>query len=250
MRERQITDQRSAPHRKKGDTFVAAARQVFAEMTGTFFLTFFGAGVNLVFRASEGSLQLAAVALANGLTLLVLIPFLGPVSGAHFNPAVTLALAFHRRLSWRRAPFYLSAQLAGATFAASILAAVAPFTLERAVTLPAVSPPAAALAEGILTSLLLLTIYGTVLDPRAPRGFAAPAIALTVTADILIGAPVSGASMNPARSFGPALLAGILAHQWIYWAGPVIGAVLASLLYERCILTSGVPRICHPPGSY
>lgn len=195
-----------------------------AEAVGTFFLVLAGGGAIL---AGAPSL---AVALAFGLAVAVLVYALGHVSGAHFNPAITVAFAATRHFPWRRVPGYLLAQGVGAVAAALVLrlvagdvAAVA--THARLAVLPA------ALVELLASFLLALVIIAVATDKRAAPGAAGLAIGLTVTVDALWAGPLTGASMNPARSLGPALASGSWGGLWLYLTAPVAGACLGMATY-------------------
>jgi len=216
-------------------------RAYTAEFIGTFTLCFIGAGSICAHSLSGGQVGLVGVALAHGLALGIAITALAPVSGGHFNPAVTFGFLLTGRIQPGRALGYWIAQLLGA-FVGGLLVVKA-FPLEA--RLPVMSgvpfPNHGATAfeclwvEFILTFLLVLSVWGTAVDARAPRigGFG---IGLTVTFDILMGGFISGASMNPARSFGPALASGVWTAHWVYWIGPLLGGGAAALLYQNFFL--------------
>jgi aquaporin NIP len=201
-------------------------RPLVAEFIGTFVLVFAGCGAIAVGTASP-----AAVALAFGLAIAVMVYALGHVSGAHFNPAVSIGFAIGRHFPWPRVVAYVVSQAAGAVSAALLLR----LTLGPAVTLGVTSPTSSAgqalVWEAVLTFVLMLVITAVATDVRAVGEAAALAIGGAVTLGSLVGGPVSGASMNPARSLGPALVSGDLASLWIYLLGPVVGASLAALVY-------------------
>jgi aquaporin Z len=212
---------------------------MLVEALGTFFLCF--AGIAAIVNAQN---DLLGVALAHGLALAVAVSIFAGISGAHVNPAVTIGFLAGGRIKLPLAVLYIVSQLAGATLAAVackwMFPAEAVATANLGIPLPApwVSLPVLLVTEGILTFLLMTAIYGTAVDERAKRmkigGFA---IGLTVTFDILAGGPVTGASMNPARSFGPALVQNFFELHWCYWAAPIAGAVVAALLFEHLLLT-------------
>jgi aquaporin Z len=215
-----------------------------AEFLGTFFLCF--AGIAAILSSTTvvgGGGGLVAIALAHGLALSVAVNAFGGISGAHFNPAVTAGFLATRRIAASAAVAYVLAQLAGATTAAAICRAVFPETAVAEAHL-GIPLPAAWASTGVvlgvelvLTFLLMIAIFGTAVDERGRAvkigGFG---IGLTVTFDILAGGPITGASMNPARSFGPALVHGDFAFHWMYWVAPIAGAVIAAVLYDRVIL--------------
>lgn len=213
---------------------------LLAEGVGTFLFFFVGAGSILatagVLGGGSGSADLVAVALAHGLVLAVLVSSFGAISGGHFNPAVTFGVWLVGRITTMRAVWYVWAQLVGALAAGVALFLVFGEGGRRlALGAPAlgagVSPIAGIAVEAILTMVLLFAVFGTAIDPRAPR-LGGLAIGLAVAADILIGGPVTGAAMNPARWFGPAVVAGAYADWYVWWIGPLLGAAIAGLLYR------------------
>jgi aquaporin NIP len=198
-----------------------------AEFIGTFALVFFGCGAIAV-----GHLPADGVALAFGLVIAVMIYALGHVSGAHFNPAVSIGFALGRHFPWPRVATYAVAQVAGATAGALVLRATLGPGVPLGVTHPAGPDSQAVVWEAILTFVLMLVITAVATDVRAVGEAAALAIGGAVALGALVGGPVTGASMNPARSIGPALVAGDVGGLWIYVAGPVLGAAAAALLYR------------------
>lgn len=219
---------------------LAAWRILLAELVGTFFLVFAGAGAIVADRAAGGALGVTGIALAHGLALAVAVTATAAVSGGHLNPAVSVGLWAAGRLPAGRLPWYLGGQLAGAVLAGALLAATYPADAWRAVQLgtpalaPGVDPLRGAAIEAVLTALLLIAVYGTAVDPRAPRvgGFG---IGLTVAFAILAAGPITGAALNPARAFGTAVVAGSWDAHWVYWLGPLAGGVIGALLYERAL---------------
>ena len=176
------------------------------------------------------------MAFAHGLALAVLVSALGPISGGHFNPAVTLAIWIMGKIKPMVAATYVVAQLIGAVAAGFALKAVFADSWQASnIGTPALGPgitPALGIGiEAILTALLVLTVIGTAVDPRAPK-IGGLAIGLAVAADILVGGPLTGAAMNPARWFGPAVAAGASADWYVWWIGPLIGAGVAALIYR------------------
>jgi aquaporin NIP len=201
-------------------------RALAAEFVGTFALVFFGCG------AIANGLPPVAVALAFGLVIAVMIYSLGHISGAHFNPAVSVGFAVGRHLSWRRVGSYAVAQIAGSVAAALILRITLGPDADLGITRPAGSDLQAFAWETILTFFLMLVITAVATDIRAVGQAAALAIGGTVAFGALVGGPISGASMNPARSLGPAMVGGDLTGIWIYLAAPVLGAAAAALAYR------------------
>ncbi|GIW52683.1 MAG: hypothetical protein KatS3mg081_2038 [Gemmatimonadales bacterium] len=212
-----------------------------AEFLGTFALVFIGAGAVVMDTASGGELGLVGVALAHALVLSVMVTAALPVSGGHLNPAVTFALWIARKISGRGAVFYVLAQLSAALLAAFsvkwLLPAAAGTT--TAYGLPRVSAELnfaqAVVLEAIFTIFLVSAVFGTAVSPSAPKvgGFG---IGLVLLSDILVGGPLTGAAMNPARAFGPAVAAGDWHAQAIYWVGPLLGAAVAALLWAALLL--------------
>lgn len=197
-----------------------------AEFVGTFALVLFGCG------AIADGLDPTAVALAFGLVIAVMIYAVGHISGAHFNPAVSVAFAIGRHFPWSRAVTYAIAQTAGALTAAFVLRVSFGPAVPLGVTTPAGSDVQAFAWEAILTLFLVLVITAVATDTRAIGEAAALAIGGTVALGALVGGPISGASMNPARSIGPALVAGDTSHLLVYLAGPLLGACGGAVLYR------------------
>jgi MIP family channel proteins len=214
---------------------------VLAEFVGTFIFVFIGAGSIVANAFLSGTVGLIGIALAHGLALSVVVSALGATSGAHINPAVTIGFLVTRRIIRLLGILYILAQLLGATLAGLLLKAIFPEAIWQAARLgtpglaPNISSGTAILIEAILTFFLLLAVFGTAVDDRAPKigGFG---IGLTVLADIFVGGPLTGAAMNPARTFGPALAGGFWDNNFVYWVGPIIGAIIAALFYEYVIL--------------
>ena len=219
-------------------------KALVGEFIGTFFLCFAGiAAILSNTPAVGGGLGIVGIALAHGLALSVAVSVFGGVSGAHFNPAVTMGMLATKRIQPAGAAMYVVVQLAGATAAAAACQAVFPAAAVSAANLGIPLPAAWAstatvvIVEFILTFLLVTAIFGTAIDARGQAvkigGFG---IGLTVAFDILAGGAVTGASMNPARSFGPALMQGYWAWHPLYWIAPIAGGVVAALVYEHVIL--------------
>ena len=206
-----------------------------AEVAGTFFLVLAGCGAILI-EAQTGALGHGGVALTFGLVVATMIFATGHVSGAHLNPAVTLAFLSLRRMQAREAAVYWSSQLAGAVVASLCLLFLFPQGAGSSgghlgATLPSGAASQSLLLEILLTAMLMFVIVGVATDRRAEGGLAALAIGGAVAVGALWGGPISGASMNPARSLGPALVAGAWAEHWVYWLGPGSGALLGAWTY-------------------
>jgi MIP family channel proteins len=209
------------------------ARRVTAEGLAAFALVFAGCGAIVADRAYGEALGPVGVSLAFGLVIMVMVYATGHLSGAHINPAVTIAFTLTRHFPARDAAAYITAQLIGATLAALCLLAVwtdQPASLGA--TVPSVGVGSALVYEALLTAFLMFVIMAVATDTRAVGAAAAIAIGGTVGLDALCGGPVTGASMNPARSFGPALAGGEWQDFWIYLVGPVVGAAIGALAYQ------------------
>ncbi len=215
--------------------------KVIAEVVGTFFFFFIGIG-STIFAGSAGVLY---VALAHGLALAIAVSALGHISGGHFNPAVTISLMVARKITPILGLFYIIGQIVGGVLSCLVLLAAVPnasTTLANSAPNPApgVDFLPALVMEIVLTFFLVLAVFGTAVDNRAAKigGFG---IGLTVFVDILVGGPVSGGVMNPARAFSPYIVFGPYnANILIYWIGPIIGGILASLLYSTLFLPDDV----------
>jgi aquaporin Z len=213
-------------------------REVLAEAIGTYILVFAGTGAVMSDRLSNGALTHLGISFVFGAVVAALIYTMGHISQAHFNPAVTLAFWTSGFLPKRKVIPYICAQCVGAILASATLF----ITLGKVGNLGATLPlndnwQQAFILETILTFVLMLVIFGSGLDRRAPKGFAGLAIGLTVGLEAAFMGPITGASMNPARSIAPALVGGIWQHQWLYWLAPILGAQLAVLIYA--ILSNG-----------
>jgi aquaporin NIP len=206
-------------------------RRLAAEALGTFALVFFGAGAIMV-AAEYGSFGQLGIALAFGLVIAAMVYALGHISGAHLNPAVTFAFALSRHFPRRLVAAYWLAQATGAIAAALVLRASLGDIADVGATMPSGSDAQSFLWEVVLTFVLMLVIMAVATDTRAVGEAAAIAIGGTVALDALVGGPVSGASMNPARSLGPALAAVELEALWIYLLAPLLGAALGALAYQ------------------
>lgn len=228
-------------------------QRLLAEMLGTFALVSAGCGAVMT-EAQTGALGHLGVALSFGLVVAVMVASLGHVSGAHINPAVTVAFALTRHFPWREVPAYVAVQLAGAVAGALVLRGIfGGAVADLGATVPAGSEAQSFALEILLTALLMLVITAVATDTRAVGELAAISIGATVALDALWGGPISGASMNPARSFGPALLAGVWHGHWLYWLGPLVGAALGAAAYTllrapRAVMVPERPSAADGPG--
>jgi aquaporin Z len=222
-------------------------RRSFAEFVGAFTLIFIGGGAGIV----AGN-DLVAVALANGLAIGIMVSNLGHISGGHFNPAVTLGFVATRRITLRLALAYWVAQFGGAVVAAAILRWLfhKPAILAAVPHAPTIGAGRGLVVEIILTMLLVGTIFATAVDPRgAFKSLAGLPIGLMISIDVLMGGPLTGAAMNPARAFGPQLLSNFWGEGWIYYVGPAIGGVAAALIYDWLYLRPARPIVVGTPES-
>ncbi len=212
-------------------TLPSLTRRATAELIGTYALVTAGCGAIMI-NAQTGALTHVGVAFTFGLIITVMIAAIGHISGAHFNPSVTIAFALTRHFAWRDVPVYIGSQLLGAVFGAVTLRLILGDVARLGVTLPAGSALQSFVLEILLTAVLMFVIIAVATDTKAVGETAALAIGFTVALDAMWGGPISGASMNPARSLGPALVAGIWSNQWIYALAPVIGASLGAAAYQ------------------
>lgn len=208
-------------------------RRALAEGLATFALVFAGCGAIVANSVYNGALGVVGIGLVFGLIIMAMIYATGHLSGAHINPAVTTAFALTRHFPAREAAVYVVAQVAGAVAGALALLAVWPDQPgDLGATVPSVGAGSAFVYEAILTAFLMFVIMAVATDTRAIGAAAAIAIGATVGLDAIFGGPVTGASMNPARSFGPALVSGQWTDFWVYVVGPVTGAVLGAVAYQ------------------
>lgn len=219
-----------------------AMKPLIAEFIGTFALIFIGvlsiSAVNIV-QAPNGLTNLTSIGLAHGLTITVMVASLGVISGGHFNPAVTAAFMATGRINPVLGVMYIAAQLTGAAAASVLLSGL--FTQQAVgAGTPAlaagVSATTGIIIEIITTFFLVTVIFGSALDERASKSVSPFAIGFTVVLGVLATGPLTGAAMNPARVFGPALASGMWANHLVYWVGPIIGGVLAGLLQNFILM--------------
>lgn len=210
------------------------SQELVAELVGTFVLVFAGTGAVVANHVSNNAITHVGVAITFGSVVAAMIYAFGHTSGAHLNPAVTLGFWAGGTFPRNKVLPYLAAQLLGATLASSLLyVAFGGPVAKLGATLPLDNNWLQSLVlEVVLTFVLMIVILGSGLDRRAPVGFAGVAIGLTVGLEAMCMGPITGASMNPARSFSPALLANVWQHQWLYWLAPIAGAQLAVLVYR------------------
>jgi len=204
-------------------------RRLFSELLGTFFLVLAAAGGGMMGHAFPGVISHSAAVVAPALTVMAIILFMGKISGAHLNPAVSIAFALRRDFPWARVPGYIVVQLVGATLAALLLRAVINVSASYGSNYPASGYSAAAAfwMELALTTGLVSVILGTASGAQNVGVIGAFGVGAYIALAGLWGSPISGASMNPARTFGPDLVSGTFTSYWVYIAGPLAGAVIA-----------------------
>ena len=224
-------------------------RHFVAELVGMFGFVFVGGASIMLAKDSGSPAGLLEIALAHGLMMAILVSSLMRISG-HFNPAVTIGFLVTQRIEPIMAAVYIIAQIIGAILGAYLLKFTFPFTLfevthggGQALALQISGTQGFAL-EAVATFFLVLTVFGTVVDPKAPR-IGGLGIGFVVAADILAIGPLTGASMNPARSFGPAVASGFFEAQLLYWAAPIVGAIIAALLYEHLFIRRDLEPVDH-----
>jgi aquaporin TIP len=224
-------------------------RRSLAEFVGTFALVFVGAGaIAAAGMTGDVSPSLLAIAFAHGLVLAVMVSAVGHISGGHFNPAVTLGFFVTRRLAVSVTIAYLIVQMGAAVLAALLIRWVFPGDTAESVGYgaPAIDPgigtAEALVVEAVLTFFLVWVVFATAADIRGTfKAIAGLAIGLVITFDILIGGPLTGAMMNPARAFGPQLIDGSWDDFWVWYAGPILGGAIAALVYELVYLRPEEP---------
>jgi aquaporin TIP len=228
-----------------------ALRRGAAEFVGAFALVFVGAGAVLA-SAPSGEPGIVAVAFAYGLAIAVMVSAVGHISGGHFNPAITLGFLVTGRLAPLLAGIYWVAQFAGAIGAAALLRWIfddeTEGNLGAPLLNPGIQPEAGLLIEAILTFFLVWVVFATAADPRGTfKSIAGLAIGFTITMDVLMGGPLTGAAMNPARALGPQLISNTWDDFWIWYIGPLAGGVIAAVLYELLYLRPPRPAVVGPP---
>ena len=205
------------------------SRRLLAEFIGTFFLVLAGPGAIMVEGLHPGAIGPLGIALAFGLIVAIMVFTLGPVSGAHINPAVTIAAWSVRRLPFPQVASYVIAQLSGAVVASLAARALLGPVASNGATIPQVGVAAAFIVEALLSLLVILSVLATD-GAGSSRAGAAVMIGMTIGLCALVGGPLTGASMNPARSFGPALVSGTWTSHWLYWIAPIGGMLLGTRL--------------------
>ncbi len=216
-------------------------KKYIAEFLGTFTLVFVGAGCvcadSYLVNAGSQGFGLLGIAIAFGVVVVAIAYSLGYISGAHINPAVTISMVMTNRMNVDCGIKYIISQLAGASFAGFLLRILFPEALSGAllgtcVLGSGVTVMQAILMEAVITFLLVFVVYATVIDKRATPTLAGFAIGFVVLFGVMVGGPISGGSLNPARVFGPAIASGHFANHYVWWIGPILGGVVAGFVYE------------------
>ena len=219
----------------------AKLRPLTAEFIGTFGLVFIGAG-SIVVNEASGALGLLGIALAHAIVLSVMVTALMRISGAHFNPAVTFGLWLANKIEAKDAGFYVLTQLVAAVVAALLVKTLLPSGAGEITGygVPRIASDVdliqAIVIEAILTFFLVSAVFGTAVSPEAPSGIGGFGIGLVLLFDILVGGPLTGAAMNPARAFGPAAIANDWIGQGAFWIGPLLGGAVAALVWGKVLL--------------
>ena len=227
----------------------SAWRETAAEFIATLCFVLIGAGSVVsvgIFLGSEETVTastIVVIALAHALAIAVLVSATARISGGHLNPAVTFTAILTKRIGISKGGMYIIAQLSGAIIGALLVSIVAPTGTESGLGShglgDGVSTSMGLITEIILTFILVFVIYGTAMDPKGPSHLAPFAIGMAVLICIFAGLPLTGASMNPARTLGPALITGEWLNHWVYWVGPLIGGSIAALVYDKIFLKHG-----------
>jgi len=210
-------------------------KKYLAEFIATFTLIFVGAGSILAGN------NLTGIAFAHGLAIMVMVYATAHISGAHINPAVTIGMWVTKKINTKDGVFYIIAQLLGGVLGAFLLKiffvnADSSLNLGATTLASGVSFFNGVFIEAVLTFLLVFVIFAVAVDKRAPAGFYGLAIGMVITFDILVGGPLTGAAMNPARAFGPALVSGYFVNHLVYWIGPIVGGIAGALVYNNYLL--------------
>lgn len=210
-------------------------REIIAEFIGTFALIFIGGGAVTIHLLTNGGVGLVGIGLAHALVIMAMVYSLAGISGAHFNPAVTIAMMINKRIEAIKGIAYIITQLLGASVAALLLKLIFPVANpEQLFGFPTqIDPTVGIITEAILTFFLVFVVYGVAINKKAAPNIFGIAIGGVILFDIMMGGNITGAAMNPARAFGPAIASGLIGSQMIYWVGPIIGAILASVVGEN-----------------
>jgi len=228
-------------------TFV---RKVIAEIIGTFFLIFSGCGAVVIDQKSNSSITHLGVSLVWGMAVMIIIYAIGHISGAHLNPSVTLASALVRRFPWAQVPAYIGAQVFASISAGFVLRLMFGEVAHMAATIPTGSDMQSFILEILITFFLMFVVSAVSTDTRAIGELAGLAVGTTVAMNVIIAGPISGASMNPARTIGSAVAGNKYTGIWIYMVAPVLGAVMGAWSYNMIRLTDKPVREITKSGSF
>ncbi|CAK9150635.1 unnamed protein product [Ilex paraguariensis] len=231
-------------------SFVTLVQKLIAEAIGTYFIIFAGCG-SVAVNKIYGSVTFPGICVTWGLIVMVMVYSVGHISGGHFNPAVTIAFAIYRRFSWKEVPMYIIAQLLGSILASCTLSAILNVTLQSYFgTVPVGSNGQSLALEIVISFLLMFVISGVATDNRAIGELAGITVGMTITLNVFVAGPISGASMNPARSIGPALVKHVYTGLWVYIIGPIIGTILGGFAYNLIRFTDKPLRELTKSGSF
>ncbi|XP_042011116.1 aquaporin NIP1-1-like [Salvia splendens] len=226
-------------------------QKIIAETLGTFFLIFAGCGAVAVNADKDKVITLPGIAIVWGLVVMVMVYSVGHISGAHFNPAVTLAFATCKRFPWKQVPAYIVAQVVGSTLAAGTLRLLFSGPHDHFTgTLPTGTDVQSLVVEFIITFYLMFVISGVATDNRAIGELAGLAVGAVILLNVMFAGPISGASMNPARSLGPAIVSNNFRGIWIYMVGPTAGAIAGAWVYNIVRFTNLPLREITKSGSF
>ncbi|XP_073127938.1 probable aquaporin NIP-type [Henckelia pumila] len=229
---------------------VTTAQKVLAELLGTYFLIFAGCGSVVVNKLYGEKITHPGISVTWGVTVMALIYTVGHVSGAHFNPAVSISLATFRRFPWKEVPLYIISQLLGSILASWTLSVMFSITSEAYFgTLPVGSNGQSLAIEIVISSLLMFVVSAVATDNRANAGMGGIAVGMTIMLNVFVAGPISGASMNPARSIGPALVRNTYKGLWVYIIGPIIGTLAGAFAYNLIRSTNKPLRELAKSGS-
>ncbi|KAL9271814.1 putative aquaporin NIP-type [Drosera capensis] len=224
-------------------SIVTLTQKLLAEVMGTYFVIFAGCGSVVANKVYDGTVTFPGICVTWGLIVMVMIYSVGHISGAHFNPAVTITFAVFRRFPFKEVPLYIGAQLMGSILASATLAAMFDITPKTYFgTVPAGSNGQSLAIEIIISFLLMFVISGVSTDNRAIGELAGIAVGMTILLNVFVAGQVSGASMNPARSIGPAIIKHTYKGLWVYIIGPIIGTLAGSFAYNLIRFTDKSPR--------
>jgi len=229
---------------------VTFVQKVVAEIIGTFFLIFIGCGSVVIDKKTNGSITHLGVSIVWGLAVMIIIYSIGHISGAHLNPAVTLAFAAVRRFPWTQVPAYIGAQVFAAISAGFVLRLMFGDVAYIGATVPSGSDMQSFFLEIFVTFLLMFVISAVATDTRAIGELAGMAVGATITMNVAISGPISGASMNPARTIGSAVAGNKYTSIWIYMVAPVLGAIIGAMSYNMIRLTDKPVRELTKSGSF